>query len=149
MARTKGTFGGAVAFHPKVPRRWRYYLDHDLNWPPYRSEHVVFDVLVDDLTIVLDHLEDFAARIDASNLTTYVRSSTPSVTSSCDWSTPGFVLTPETFRSEWGVQFSARVDEIRRELGRPLPEQPSAYTRKIRRSIKRDISRKVYRVLDR
>ena len=41
------------------------------------------------------------------------------------------------------------MDEIRRELGRPLPEQPSAYTRKIRRSIKRDIARKIYRVLDR
>ena len=59
------------------------------------------------------------------------------------------LLTPETFRSERGVQFSARVDEIRRELGRPLPEQPTAYTRKVRRSIKRDIARKIYRVLDR
>ncbi|MDH3726295.1 MAG: hypothetical protein OER77_02095, partial [Myxococcales bacterium] len=59
------------------------------------------------------------------------------------------LLTPDEFRSERGVQFAARVDEIRRELGRPLPEQTSAFTRKSRRSIKRDIARKFYRVLER
>ena len=146
----EGHFRWRVAFHPKVPGRWTYYLDHDLNWPPYRSEHMVFDVLVDDLTIVLDHLEDLAARIDASSLTTLRAKFDTFGDELMRLERAGIqLLTPETFRSERGVQFSARVDEIRRELGRPLPEQPSAYTRKIRRSIKRDISRKVYRVLDR
>jgi hypothetical protein len=40
------------------------------------------------------------------------------------------------------------VDEIRRELGKPLPEEPSAFERKVRRSIKRDIAREVYRAFD-
>ena len=55
------------------------------------------------------------------------------------------LLTPETFRSEKGVQFSSRIDEIRRELGEALPEQPSAYNRKTRRSVKQDIQRELYR----
>jgi hypothetical protein len=58
------------------------------------------------------------------------------------------LLTPETFRSERGLQFSSRIDEIRRELGEALPEQPTAYTRKVRRSIKRDIARELYRTFD-
>jgi hypothetical protein len=58
------------------------------------------------------------------------------------------LLTPEMFRSERGLQFSARIDEIRRELGRALPEEPSAFARKVRRSIERDIAREVYRALD-
>jgi hypothetical protein len=146
----EGHFRWRVTFQPKVPGRWSYYLDHDLNWPPYRSEPVVFDVLANDLTIVLDHLEDLAARIDASNLTTLRAKFETFGDELMRLERAGIqLLTPETFRSERGLQFSARVDEIRRELGRPLPEQPSAYTRKIRRSIKRDIARKIYRVLDR
>jgi hypothetical protein len=142
----EGGFRWQVVFHPKVPGRWSYYLDHDLLWPPYRGEQVVFDVLSDDLTIVLDHLEDLAARIDASNLTTprakfetfgdeFLRLERAGIQ----------LLTPEEFRSERGAQFSSRVDEIRRELGEALPEQPSALGRKVRRSIKGDIARKLYR----
>jgi hypothetical protein len=145
----EGHFRWRVAFYPKVPGRWSYYLDHDLNWPPYRSEQVVFDVLSDDLTIVLDHLEDLAERIEASNLMTprakfetfgdeFLRLERAGIQ----------LLTPETFRSERGVQFSSRIDEIRRELGEALPEQPSAFNRKIRRSIKRDIARALYRAFD-
>jgi hypothetical protein len=142
-------FRWRVAFYPKVTGRWSYYLDHDLNWPPYRSEQVVFDVVSDDLTIVLDHLEDLAARIEASNLTSrrakfenfgdeFLRLERAGIQ----------LLTPETFRSERGLQFSSRIDEIRRELGEALPEQSTAYTRKIRRSIKRDIARELYRAFD-
>jgi hypothetical protein len=142
----QGGFRWRVAFHPKVPGRWSYYLDHDLNWPPYRGERVVFDVLGDDLTIVLDHLEDLAERIENSNLTTprtkfetfgdeFLRLERAGIQ----------LLTPEEFRSERGIQFSSRVDEIRRELGEALPEQPTAYNRKPRRSIKRDIARALYR----
>ena len=145
----QGAFRWRVTFHPKVPGRWSYYLDHDLNWPPYRSERVVFDVLGDDLTIVLDHLEDLAERIEASNLTNprtkfetfgdeFLRLERAGIQ----------LLTPEDFRSERGVQFSSRVDEIRRELGEALPEQPTAYNRKIRRSIKRDIARTLHRMLE-
>ena len=145
----EGHYRWRVAFYPKVPGRWSYYLDHDLNWPPYRSEQVVFDVLSDDLTIVLDHLEDLAERIEASNLTTprakfknfgdeFLRLERAGIQ----------LLTPQEFRSERGVQFSSRVDEIRRELGEALPEQPAAYTRKNRQSIKRDIGRTLHRVLE-
>jgi hypothetical protein len=135
-------FRWRVAFQPKVPGRWSYYVDHDLNWPPYRSEQVVFDVLSDDLTIVLDHLEELAERIEASNLRSprakfenfgdeFLRLERAGIQ----------LLTPEEFRSERGVQFSSRVDEIRRELGEALPEQPSAFNRKVRRSIKRELYR--------
>jgi hypothetical protein len=138
----EGQFRWRVAFHPKVAGRWSYYLDHDLNWPPYRSEQVVFDVLGDDLTIVLDHLEELAQRIDASNLTTprakferfgdeFLRLERAGIQ----------LLTPEEFRSERGLQFSSRVDEIRRELGKALPAQPSAFTRRVQRSIKQELFR--------
>jgi hypothetical protein len=138
----EGQFRWRVAFQPKVPGRWSYYVDHDLNWPPYRSEQVVFDVLSDDLTIVLDHLEELAERIEASNLRSprakfenfgdeFLRLERAGIQ----------LLTPEEFRSERGVQFSSRVDEIRRELGEALPEQPTAFDRKIRRSIKRELYR--------
>jgi hypothetical protein len=120
-----------------------------LNWPPYRSEQVVFNVLSDDLTIVLDHLEDLAQRIKASNLTTPRAKFETFGDEFMQLERAGIqLLTPEMFRSERGVQFSARIDEIRRELGRALPEEPSAFDRKVRRSIKRDIARKVYRALD-
>ena len=145
----EGHFRWRVAFSPKVPGRWSYYVDHDLNWPPYRSEQVVFDVLADDITIVLDHLEELAERIEASNLTTrrakfeyfgdeFLRLERAGIQ----------LLTPEIFRSEAGVQLSARIDEIRRELGEALPEQPTAYNRKVRRSIKRDLARELYRAFD-
>lgn len=138
----EGQFRWRVAFNPKVPGRWSYYVDHDLNWPPYRSEEVVFDVLGDDLTIVLDHLEDLAERIEASNLTTprakfetfgdeFLRLERAGIE----------LLTPAEFRSQRGLQFASRVDEIRRELGEALPEQPSAFNRKVRRSIKRELYR--------
>jgi len=146
----EGQFEWRVAFHPKVPGRWSYCLDHDLNWPPYRSERVVFEVVGDDLTIVLDHLEELAARIEASNLSSrnakfeafgheFLRLERAGIQ----------LLTPEEFRTERGVQFSSRIDEIRRELGEALPDQPTAFTRKIQRSIKRDIKRAVYRALER
>jgi hypothetical protein len=142
----QGGFRWRVAFHPKVPGRWSYYLDHDLSWPPYRSEQVVFDVLVDDPTIVLDHLEDLAERIEASNLTTARAKFETFGDEFLRLERAGIqLLTPEEFRSERGVQFSSRVDEIRRELGEALPEQPTAYDRKIRRSIKRDIARELRR----
>jgi hypothetical protein len=145
----EGQFRWRVAFRPKVPGRWAYYLDHDLNWPPYRGEQVTFDVLADDLTIVLDHLEDLAARIEATNLTSPRAKFEAFGDELMRLERAGIqLLTPEGFRSERGVQFSARVDEIRRELGRPLPERPSAFDRKVRRSIKRDVARKVYRTFD-
>ena len=146
----EGHFKWRVAFHPAVPGRWSYYLDHDLNWPPYRGERVVFDVIGDDLAVVLDHLEALAARIEASNL------SSPSA----KYETFGDeflrlertgiqLLTPEELRSERGVLFSSRVDEIRRELGEALPDQPTVFARETRRSIKLDIKRAVYRALER
>ncbi|NNE17549.1 MAG: DUF5060 domain-containing protein [Myxococcales bacterium] len=141
----EGEFRWRVAFSPKVPGRWSYYLDHNLNWPPYRSEKVVFDVLADDITIVLDHLEDLAERIEASNLTSRRAKFETFGDELMRLERAGVqLLTPEDFRSERGAQFSARVDEIRRELGEALPEQPSAFNRKIRRSIRREL----YRVLD-
>ena len=143
----EGHFRWRVAFSPKVPGRWSYYLDHDLNWPPYRSEQVVFDVVSDDLTIVLDHLEDLAARIEASNLTSRRAKFENFGDEFLRLERAGMqLLTPEAFRSERGVQFSSRIDEIRRELGEALPEQPTAYSRKVRRSIKRSIARELHRV---
>lgn len=145
----EGLFRWRSAFHPNVPGRWSYYLDHDLNWPPYRSEKVVFDVLSDDLTIVLDHLEDLAERIEASHLTSRRAKFETFADEFLRLERAGIqLLTPETFRSERGVQFSSRIDEIRRELGEALPEQPTAFTREIRRSIKRDLARAIYRVLE-
>ncbi|MDH3726977.1 MAG: DUF5060 domain-containing protein [Myxococcales bacterium] len=144
----EGPYRWRVAFHPKVLGRWSYYVDHDLNWPPYRSEQVVFDVLADDITIVLDHLEDLAERIEASNLTTRRAKFETFGDEFLRLERAGIqLLTPEIFRSERGAQFSSRVDQIRGELGEGLPEQPTAYNRKIRRSIKRDIARELYRVL--
>ena len=138
----EGHYRWRVAFLPKVPGRWSYYLDHDLNWPPYRSEQVFFDVLADDLTIVLDHLEDLAARIEASNLTTPRAKFDRFGDGLMRPERAGMqVLTPEAFRSESGLQFSSRIDEIRRQLGEGLPEQPSALTRRVRRSIKRELYR--------
>jgi hypothetical protein len=145
----EGGFRWRGAFYPKVAGRWSYYLDHDLNWPPYRSEQVVFDVLSDDLTIVLDHLEDLAERIEASNLTTPRAKFESFGDELMRLERAGMqLLTPEAFRSERGLQFSSRIDEIRRELGEPLSEQRSAFTRKVRRSIKRDIARELYRAFD-
>ena len=145
----EGHFRWRVAFYPKVPGRWSYYIDHDLNWPPYRSEQVLFDVVGDDLTIVLDHLEDLAERIEASNFTTPRARFEIFGDEFLRLERAGIQLhTPETFRSESGVRFSSRIDEIRRKLGRELTEEPSAFDRKVRRSIKRDIARKVYRALD-
>jgi len=147
-AKPEGQFRWRVAFHPRVPGRWSYYLDHDLNWRPYLSEQVVFDVISDDLTIVLDHLEDLAARIESSNLTTRRAKFENFADEFLRLERAGIqLLTSEEFRSERGVQFSSRIDEIRRELGEALPEQPTAYSRKVRRSIKRDIAREVYRAL--
>jgi hypothetical protein len=138
----EGDFRWRVAFHPNVPGRWSYYLDHDLNWPPYRSEQVVFDVLADDLTIVLDHLEELAERIEASNLTTPRAKFETFGDELMRLERAGVqLLTPEDFRSKRGAQFSARIDEIRRELGEALPEQPSAFHRKVRRSIRRELYR--------
>ncbi len=138
----EGQFRWRVAFSPKVPGRWSYYVDHDLNWPPYRSEEVVFDVLGDDLTIVLDHLEDLAERIEASNLTSRSAKFETFGDEFLRLERAGIqLLSPVEFRSQRGVQFSSRVDEIRRELGEALPEQPSAFTRKVRRSIKRELYR--------
>jgi hypothetical protein len=144
----EGHFRWRVTFYPEVPGRWSYYLDHDLNWPPYQSEQVFFDVLGDDLTVVSDHLEKLAQRIEASDLTTprarfeafgeeFLRLERAGIQ----------ILTPETFRSERGVQFSLRIDEIRRELGEALPEQPSAFGRTVQRFIKHDIARGLNRVL--
>jgi hypothetical protein len=145
----EGHFRWRVAFSPKVPGRWSYYLDHDLNWPPYRSEQVVFDVVSDDLPIVLDHLEELAERIEASNLTTTRAKFETFGDEFLRLERAGIqLLTPEEFRSERGAQFSSRIDEIRRELGEALPEQPTAFNRKIRRSIKRDIARALYRAFD-
>ncbi|MBT8467986.1 MAG: DUF5060 domain-containing protein [Deltaproteobacteria bacterium] len=144
----EGQFRWRVAFHPKVLGRWSYFVDHDLNWPPYRSEQVVFDVLADDITIVLDHIEDLAERIETSNLTNPLAKFETFGGEFLRLERAGIqLLTPEEFRSERGVQFSSRVDEIRGELGEGLPEQPTAYNRKIRRSIKRDIAREINRVL--
>ena len=145
----EGQFRWRVAFHPKVPGRWSYYVDHDLNWPPYRSEQVIFDVLADDLTIVLDHLEDLAERIEASNLSSRRAKFENFGDELMRLERAGMqLLTPQELRSARGVQFSSRVDEIRRELGEALPENPSAFTRKVRRSIKRDIAREAYRTFD-
>ena len=145
----EGHYRWRVAFYPRVPGRWSYYLDHDLNWPPYRSERLVFDVLSDDLTIVLDHLEQLAQRIDASNLASRRAKFEAFGDEFLRLERAGIqLLTPETFRSERSVQLSSRIDEIRRELGEALPEQPTAYTREIRRSIKRNIVRELYRVLE-
>ncbi len=135
-------FRWRVTFYPRVPGRWSYYLDHDLNWPPYRSEQVVFDVLSDDLTIVLDHLEDLAERIEASNRTTPSAKFERFGDEFMRLERAGMqLLTPEAFRSESGLQFSSRIDEIRREFGKALPEQPRAFTRRVRRSIKRELYR--------
>ena len=59
------------------------------------------------------------------------------------------LLTPEEFRSAKGTQFSSRVDAIRRELGDELPDQPTAFARETRRSIKLDIKRAVHHALER
>jgi hypothetical protein len=145
----EGHFRWRVAFHPKVPGRWSYYLDHDLDWPPYRSEEVVFDVFADDLTIVLDHLEDLADKIEASNLTTRRAKFETFGEELLRLERAGIqLLTPEEFRSKRGVQFSSRIDEIRRQLGEALPEQPTAFTRQTRSSIKSDIARALYRAFD-
>jgi hypothetical protein len=142
----EGHYRWRVAFYPKVPGRWSYHLDHDLNWPPYRSEQVVFDVLSDDLTIVLDHLEELAQRIEASNLRSHHAKFENFGEEFLRLERAGMqLLTPQEFRSARGAQFSSRVDEIRRELGEALPEQPSAYHRKVRHSIKQDIQRELYR----
>ena len=110
---------------------------------------MLFDVVGDDLTIVLDHLEDLAERIEASNFTTPRARFEIFGDEFLRLERAGIQLhTPETFRSESGVRFSSRIDEIRRKLGRELTEEPSAFDRKVRRSIKRDIARKVYCALD-
>ncbi|NNE18934.1 MAG: DUF5060 domain-containing protein [Myxococcales bacterium] len=125
----EGHYRWRVAFNPKIPGRWSYYLKHELSWKPYQGEEVVFDVLSDDLTIVLDYLEDLAERIDASNLKSprakfetfgdeFLRLERAGIQ----------LLTPEVFRSEKGVRLSSRIDEIRRELGEALPEQPTPHT---------------------
>ena len=143
----EGHFRWRVSFYPEILGRWSYYLDHNLNWPPYRSEQVFFDVLGDDLTVVSDHLEKLAQRIEGSELTTpharfeafgdeFLRLERAGIQ----------ILTPETFRSELGVKFSSRVDEIRRELGEALPEQPSAFGRTTQSFIKQDIARELYRL---
>jgi hypothetical protein len=138
----EGRFRWRVSFSPKVPGRWSYYVDHDLNWPPYQSEEVIFDVVSDDLTIVLDHLEDLAQRIEASNLTSRSAKFETFGEEFLRLERAGIqLLSPAEFRSKRGVQFSSRVDEIRRELGEALPEQSSAFNRKVRRSIKRELYR--------
>ena len=144
----EGQFRWRAAFLPKVPGRWSYYVEHDLNWPPYRSEEVVFDVLADDLTIVSDHLEDLAERIEASNLSSRGAKFETFGGELLRLERAGIqLLTPEEFRSARGAQFSSRVDEIRRRLGEALPEQPSAFTREARHNIKHDIARKVFPAL--
>jgi hypothetical protein len=146
----EGHFKWRVAFHPEIPGRWSYYLDHDLNWPPYRGERVFFDVIGDDLAAVLDHLEKLATRIEASNLSSTKAKYETFGDEFLRLERAGIqLLTPEELRSERGAQFSSRVDEIRRELGEALPDQPAPFTRETRRSIKLDIKRAVYRALER
>jgi hypothetical protein len=146
----EGQFTWRVAFHPEIPGRWSYYLDHDLNWPPYRGERVVFDVIGDDLAAVLDHLEKLAARIEASGLSSTKAKYETFGDELLRLERAGIqLLTPEELRSEKGAQFAPRIDEIRRELGEALPEQPVPFARRSRRSIKLDIKRAVYRALER
>jgi hypothetical protein len=120
-----------ITFDPQIPGRWSYYVSHNLDWQPYRSAQVFFDVISDDLAEVMDHLEELAERIESSDLETpserfdsfgdeFLRLERAAIQ----------LLTPEAFRSEEGARLSSRIDEIRNQLGQAFPEQPEAMGRR-------------------
>lgn len=143
------SFKWRVAFQPTVPGRWSYYLDHELNWPPYRGERVFFDVIGDDPAVVLAHLDALAARIEASGLGSKGARYEAFGAEFLRLERAGIqLLTPDALRSDEGRQLSSRIDEVRRQLGEALPDRPIPFDRDTRRSIKLRIKRVLYDLLE-
>ena len=126
-----GEFRWHVKFTPNEIGRWRYFWEDNFTWNMRRGPDSVFDVIAQDMDIVLTALKALQTEISQSDLSSAEERLTHFERRFNSLQRAAIsLLNPETFHSTQGSSVREKITEIRATLAsEKLAETPSEWAR--------------------